>query len=855
MWWRVGRFGLRVLLVALVFSTMGALLGLFGQMGARVEDWTELLSLAQDTDTTRHTRSVCDIEPPFIKLDELFAVNFSQRVPAPGCPPEATGRLCRLQDVFDEIILISLPRFTSRLARARAQLRDLGVPYTLIHAFDAKGLANAADLAKIVMHDPREQHPGVFSLYLTHMGVLAYIERSPSERVLILEDDFIFCADFPRAFDTRVRRIPDDWRMLWLGALVEKPTFYTNHELIERFSEVNYARPRIIATAWAVGMHRDAAKLMARSLETSREAMDRQAFVDALKKWPMGSYIMWPPVAATNPYSGSTLGHSWPIAPADWARDNGLDLANFDFQRGYHRGGELGADLRCVVEDRGEGAAWEYPAESVVSEAVEDTADQCCAKCSTDWPRCQAWQWSPDSGRCVLANAWAAEAATNPSEVVSGRIVQEDSPFRVPNVVHFVYTPRLPRLDVWVYISVLSAAINTEPDAIRWHHRALPQGPWWDCTRPLLTSLDVVDDVTSIHGQPFPTLSEAHKSDIIRLQVLMREGGIYLDTDALVLRSFDPLRTRNAVSLAKDGAVPDDKIPLIGSGVLVAPPNASFLHRWWAEFRTFDNSKWNVHSCKVPRQLAESHPDEANLLPHTAFYPRSWQPPHLAIAHKADDCRSEADSYAVHRYNSAVDGTAKGKWAPPTHDDDVEGDGAAELEDVWLGKGSLHRVARKILRKALAAGRLCPLAERVVRPLAAQGDEPKCVPATKVPDPTIPRPKPSTEQQNRNDDKKPADQAPGADKPKNDQRDTQAAEKGADKPKNDQSDTQTAEKGADGGESADKATTKMKVAGGASDKKKSTKAGNKQKNSKAGGGATLDDLLQAGMFGKKALGK
>ena len=163
------------MMVALVFFCLGALLGLFGPLGARVGHWTALSRDTQDT-TTRQTSGVLsDTEPPFIKLDELFAVNFSQRVPAPGCPPEATGRLCCLQDVFDEIILISLPRLADRLASARAQLRDLGVPYTLIHGVDAKVMANAADLAKVVMLSPGEQHPGVFSLYTTHMGVLAYI--------------------------------------------------------------------------------------------------------------------------------------------------------------------------------------------------------------------------------------------------------------------------------------------------------------------------------------------------------------------------------------------------------------------------------------------------------------------------------------------------------------------------------------------------------------------------------------------------------------------------------------------------------------------------------------------------------
>jgi GR25 family glycosyltransferase involved in LPS biosynthesis len=716
----VGRLVLKALLV---FSAVGALLSFFGQMPVWPNFAAELSEAIPD-------------EPQFIKLDELSGVNFSERLPARGCPPESTGRLCRLQDVFDEIILISLPRFSDRLARAFAQLRDLEVPFTLVHAVDAQSMPNAAFLAKIVMLDSREQHPAVFSLFLTHMSLLAYIERSPSKRVLILEDDVTFCADFPRAFDARVRRIPDNWRMLWLGALV-RSNFYANPHMINHFVDVNYARPLHVYTSWAIGIHRDAAILMARSLANSRAPIDTKPYGEALKKWPMDAYIMWPPVAATNPYSGSTLGHGWPAEPADWAHDNGLDLASFDFQRGYHRGGELGVHLRCEVADEGE--AWEYPANRVVKKVALATVDGCCAKCLADWPRCQAWQWHHMKESCVLANGWAAEAMTKSGEVVSGRMVQEDSQLRVPNVVHFVYTPRVsPRLDVWIYISVLSAAINTKPDIIRWHHRSLPQGPWWECTRPLLTSLDVVDDVTSIHGRPFPELSEANKSDVVRLQVLMREGGIYLDTDTLVLRSFDPLRTRYAVSLAKDPAVDDAVV----NAVIVAPRNASFLQRWWAEYRTFDNAEWSAHSsCNISAHLAQRHPDEVNLLPHTAFFPRSWRPPHLTIAYEADDCRSEADSFAVHKWSSAIGGIAEGKWKPSTDDHVGAGDGAAEAEmkAVWMGKGSLHRVARKILRKALAAGRLCPLADSVVRLLAAeQGDEPECVPATTVSDPTIP---------------------------------------------------------------------------------------------------------------------
>jgi mannosyltransferase OCH1-like enzyme len=35
--------------------------------------------------------------------------------------------------------------------------------------------------------------------------------------------------------------------------------------------------------------------------------------------------------------------------------------------------------------------------------------------------------------------------------------------------------------------------------------------------------------------------SFAHQADVLRLEILMREGGVYLDLDTITLRSFEPL--------------------------------------------------------------------------------------------------------------------------------------------------------------------------------------------------------------------------------------------------------------------------------------------------------------------------
>ncbi|ELR17235.1 LPS glycosyltransferase subfamily protein [Acanthamoeba castellanii str. Neff] len=758
----VGRYLKFVVLALLAVALVVPLLELFGPVGWLAGQLYRRPTLLSDAcassapvvseapaGATRCTQEEYH-DPPFVKVDELLdgTTHYSpQRRPATGCPPVAAGRLCRLEDVFDEIFVISLPRATDRLARVRAQLRALGVPYTLVHAVDGRLMASSAELAKNVLVNPVDQHPGVLGLYLTHLGLLDYVTRSAGlERVLILEDDVTFCADFPRAFDARMRRMPSDWRMLWLGALVFTPT-YQNPEALDHFVDVGFARPTHVMTSFALGLHREAAAFVAEKMLASREAIDEHPYNEALHLWPNQTFIVWPPVAMTDPYSGSTIGHGWWPPPAVWAHDNGLDLSNFDLARGYHVGGELGSDLRCVVvadgptaisdEDNSDdddddevATEAENPKGFFVGQAeVVNSSAECCAKCSRDFPWCRAWRWYTHTHRCVLDSG--AEAARVPSakRAVSGRMVQEDSVPLVPNVVHF-FPPlhdatTTPRLDVWSYLSVLSAAINTEPDHIRWHHRSIggsgskPEGPWWDeCALPLISSLHQVPSAKT-------NLNAADREEEMRLGVLIDEGGILLDTDALVVRSFAPLRARQAVTLARDGL--DRK--LAGVGVVVAPRNGSFLHRWLAKVRD-QSAEQDYRAGAVALQLAEQHADEAQLLSHAAFYPRSSSPHHLKVAYQADDCASEHESFSVHRHSSAAWASSSAPPAPATGGGKESA--AGELERVWLGKGSLHRVARAIVRKALAGGRLCAMAEREVRRLEARGEAPACPPAIEM---------------------------------------------------------------------------------------------------------------------------
>jgi hypothetical protein len=120
----------------------------------------------------------------------------------------------------------------------------------------------------------------------------------------------------------------------------------------------------------------------------------------------------------------------------------------------------------------------------------------------------------------------------------------------IPSTAHFVwYGTRLAYLHA---LAIRSAATHGGFDAVHLHHadsineephvmalRELPnvkfvrlddQGLWEDVAGPKLADLSR------------KLVLPAARADVARIALLLREGGVYLDTDTLTIRSFDDLR-------------------------------------------------------------------------------------------------------------------------------------------------------------------------------------------------------------------------------------------------------------------------------------------------------------------------
>ncbi|CED82241.1 Glycosyltransferase, DXD sugar-binding motif [Phaffia rhodozyma] len=203
----------------------------------------------------------------------------------------------------------------------------------------------------------------------------------------------------------------------------------------------------------------------------------------------------------------------------------------------------------------------------------------------------------------------------------------------IPNVVHYVYGYKSQGVEeeegellpYYSYLAIRSAIVNLQPDEIHFHYKYKPRGPFWDLLEPHLTLLETPAP-DEIYGRKLEHF--AHKSDVIRLQALQHTGGIYLDIDVFVTRSFAPLLPFHMV-MAMEASPNSDRPPLDPEGlcnaVILSRKGERFLERWLESYKDFDGGDWAGLSVRKPWALARRYPNELTVLNERAFFWPLWE--------------------------------------------------------------------------------------------------------------------------------------------------------------------------------------------------------------------------------------
>ncbi|XP_059149722.1 uncharacterized protein LOC131936687 [Physella acuta] len=182
----------------------------------------------------------------------------------------------------------------------------------------------------------------------------------------------------------------------------------------------------------------------------------------------------------------------------------------------------------------------------------------------------------------------------------------------IPLIAHLVWIQTKNILDprefrFLHYLSVISALHVAGFQRVFVHGDEIPQGEWWDKLGGENVTFVKIEQPETVFQQG--VIGRAHQSDVLRLSILLKHGGVYQDRDVIwVSKVPDDLRRYPAVACPDwpaNGAWPE----VFNMGVVMAKPGAEFLKHFLRTFSYYRDDKWAFNAVFMPYKTYEQHPD------------------------------------------------------------------------------------------------------------------------------------------------------------------------------------------------------------------------------------------------------
>lgn len=189
---------------------------------------------------------------------------------------------------------------------------------------------------------------------------------------------------------------------------------------------------------------------------------------------------------------------------------------------------------------------------------------------------------------------------------------------KIPRLIHFIKDKDFSFMDWW---AVMAARKYIKPDRIYFYSKEELEGCWWRRASKYIQHVVLPEDqwVHSVNRIPVDRIE--HQSDLLRNGILYHQGGIYMDTDAIATKSFDPLFDQHVV-LSKN------VLQEVGNGLLMVEKHSCFICHYGKKACENFSGLWVTHSVRTLTHLVHRKLARYNglvVLGHNdGFYPLSW---------------------------------------------------------------------------------------------------------------------------------------------------------------------------------------------------------------------------------------
>ncbi len=204
-----------------------------------------------------------------------------------------------INEYFDKVYVLSLEKEAEKRAKIAARLIKYGINFDFFNAIngDSFSLEREWNLYKsrplstkleIGYNKKFIESPGAWGALKSYIAIFKDALSHKYDKILIFEDDCLFCNDFINQFTHFIKAISEEWRIILLGA--------SEYNLANKKIKDRYYNPKKLSTtgAFAVGYKRKVFHEILEEAQKMHTAFDNLPLGNIFEKYNRECFVAFP---------------------------------------------------------------------------------------------------------------------------------------------------------------------------------------------------------------------------------------------------------------------------------------------------------------------------------------------------------------------------------------------------------------------------------------------------------------------------------------------------------------------------------------------------------------------------------
>lgn len=206
----------------------------------------------------------------------------------------------------------------------------------------------------------------------------------------------------------------------------------------------------------------------------------------------------------------------------------------------------------------------------------------------------------------------------------------------IPNIIHYIFglIPQTDEFSFIYFMSIYSNYVINKPDIIYFHCQYEPRGYWWYKARKYIKINYIRTNIDTMKWGKKSIIKYAHKADKLRLEILNKYGGVYMDIDTITIRPYYHLINDNngtvdfVIGIQEENYL-NRELTLYCNAILMSKRNSPFIQKWMEMYeKYFMTDGWCEASVHLPQKVLAKMDKSAlsriKILDKSAFYNPSY---------------------------------------------------------------------------------------------------------------------------------------------------------------------------------------------------------------------------------------